>query len=320
MIHPAMTVGRQRAESHRGRRGERGQPHDRCYNAILNHTQYCLTRIPAGRSRRVDLGLTGKVAIVAASSRGLGLATATTLAREGAAVIMCSRDKVAIEASAERVRREATASENGGSALGIVADVTRPADVSRLVSETAARFGRIDILVTNSGGPPPGDFESFTDEDFQAALDLNLMSTLRLCKAVVPHMKAARGGSIVNITSISVKQPLDRLILSNTARAGVIGLAKSMANELGIYNIRVNNVAPGPTRTDRVIELARRRADSLGISIDEVIAQDWTGIPMGRIGEPEELANVVTFLASPAASYVTGSTIQVDGGMHRGIL
>lgn len=268
----------------------------------------------------MDLGLAGKVAIVAAASKGLGLASAVVLAREGASVMMCSRSAEAIDAAAEQVRREATTAENGGTACGTVADVTKPADIERLVSETLARFGRIDILVTNAGGPPPGSFETFDDTDFEDAIALNLLSTVRMCKAVIPHMKESGGGSIVNITSISVKQPLDRLILSNTARAGVIGLAKSMSNELGQYNIRVNNVAPGPTRTDRVLNLARARAESLGISMEDAVAGDWTGIPMGRLGEPEELANVVAFLASTAASYVTGVTVQVDGGMHRGIL
>lgn len=267
----------------------------------------------------MDLGLAGKVAIVCASSRGLGLATAISMAREGAMVMMCSRSLEAIEAAAERVRREATAAEHGGSAVGLAADVTVPEDVERLVAECVSRFGRVDVLVTNAGGPPAGEFETFSDTDFESAINLNLMSTIRLCRAVVPHMTAAGGGSIVNITSVSVKQPLDRLILSNTARAGVIGLAKSMANELGRFNIRVNNVAPGPTRTDRVLDLARPRAEAEGISVDEALARDWTGIPMGRLGEPEELANVVTFLASSAASYVTGATIQVDGGMYRGL-
>lgn len=268
----------------------------------------------------MDLGLAGKVAIVAAASRGLGLATAIALAREGTTVVMCSRSAEAIESAADQVRREAVAAENGGGAHGVVADVTRPNDIESLVGAAVARHGRVDILVTNAGGPPPGTFESFSDADFSSAIDLNLMSALRLAKAVVPHMIAGGGGSIVNITSISVKQPLDRLILSNTARAGVIGLAKTMANELGAHNIRVNNVAPGPTRTDRVLELARRRAQAEGIDVDEALNRDWTGIPLGRLGEPHELASVIAFLASPAASYVTGTTIQVDGGMSKGLL
>ncbi|MEX2314664.1 MAG: SDR family oxidoreductase, partial [Thermomicrobiales bacterium] len=200
------------------------------------------------------------------------------------------------------------------------ADVTKAEDILRLVETTIERFGRVDILVANAGGPPSGAFESFDDEAFVSAINLNLLSTLRLSQAVVPHMKAQGGGSIVNITSIAVKQPLDGLILSNTARSGVAGLAKSMANELGKYNIRVNNVGPGPTKTDRILDLAKQRAASLGITVDEALDRDWTGIPLGRLGEPEEFANVVTFLASPAASYVTGVFIQVDGGMYRGLL
>ena len=268
----------------------------------------------------MDLGLQGKVAIVAASSKGLGRACAAALARDGALVMMCSRDASAIEQAAETVRRSAVEAENGGDALGMVADVTKREDITRLVNETLARHGRVDILVNNAGGPPAGSFETFEEEAYVNAFNLNLMSTLRLSRAVVPHMRAQGGGSIVNITSISVKQPLDGLILSNTIRAGVVGLAKSMANELGRYNIRVNNVGPGPTRTDRILSLAQQRSQSLGISVEEALARDWQGIPLGRLGEPEEFANVVTFLASPAASYVTGVTMQVDGGMYRGLL
>ncbi|MEX1158845.1 MAG: SDR family oxidoreductase [Thermomicrobiales bacterium] len=268
----------------------------------------------------MDLGLSGKVAIVAASSKGLGRACATQLAREGATVVMCSRNQAAIEAAAGETQRAAIEAENGGSAHAVVADVTKAEDILRLVETTIERFGRVDILVANAGGPPSGAFESFDDEAFVSAINLNLLSTLRLSQAVVPHMKAQGGGSIVNITSIAVKQPLDGLILSNTARSGVAGLAKSMANELGKYNIRVNNVGPGPTKTDRILDLAKQRAASLGITVDEALDRDWTGIPLGRLGEPEEFANVVTFLASPAASYVTGVFIQVDGGMYRGLL
>lgn len=268
----------------------------------------------------MDLGLHGKVAIVAASSKGLGKATAICLAREGAKVVMCSRREDAIEAAAREAGQAAIEAENDGKAIGIAADVTTPDDIRRLVDTTVERFGRVDILINNAGGPPSGSFETFDEQAYLDAINLNLLSALRLSRAVVPHMKAQGGGSIVNITSIAVKQPLDGLILSNTARAGVTGLAKSMANELGKYNIRVNSVGPGPTRTDRVVDLAKQRAEAQGISVDEALSRDWTGIPLGRLGEPEEFANVVTFLASPAASYVSGVTVQVDGGMYRGLL
>jgi 3-oxoacyl-[acyl-carrier protein] reductase len=232
---------------------------------------------------------------------------------------MCSRSKERIEAAAGEVAAEAVRYENGGSAIGIEADVRVQADIDRLVAAAMERFGRIDILVNNAGGPPAGTFETLDAEAFQDAVELNLMSTVRLSKAVVPIMKQQGGGAIVNITSISVKQPIEGLILSNTARAGVIGLAKTMASELGPHGIRVNNVGPGPTRTDRIVDLARQRAESAGIKLDDALADDASAIPLGRLGEPEEFANVVTFLASPAASYVTGITLQVDGGLYRGL-
>lgn len=263
----------------------------------------------------MDLQLTRKVALVAAASKGLGRAVATELAREGAGVALFSRERERIQQAAEAIR-----AETGGQLLPLVADARAPEDIQRVVAETVAHFGGLDILVTNAGGPPPGTFEDFGEQDFLDAIELNLMSTVRMCLAVVPHLKARGGGSIVTITSVAVKQPLQNLILSNTARTGVVGLVKSLANELGPYNIRVNNVGPGPTRTDRILQTARFRAEQSGRPLEEVLQENSRGIPLGRLGEPDEFARVVVFLASPAASYVTGSTLLVDGGLYAGSL
>jgi 3-oxoacyl-[acyl-carrier protein] reductase len=263
----------------------------------------------------MDLGLTGKIAIVAASSKGLGRAVATTLAREGALVTINGRDAASLTETARAIR-----DETGSDVLAITGDMTNPQHIEWLVSETVNRRGGLDVLVCNAGGPPGGDFASFpTDDPWQKAIELNLMSTLRLSRAAIPHLQE-RGGSITNIVSTSVKQPLPGLILSNTARTAVIGLAKSLANELAGKNIRVNSVCPGSMMTDRIRSLAANRAQSAGKSVDDVLAEDAKAIPMGRIGNPQEFANAVVFLASPAASYVTGVTLQVDGGIVKGLM
>jgi 3-oxoacyl-[acyl-carrier protein] reductase len=264
----------------------------------------------------VDLGLKGKVAIVAASSKGLGRATATTLAREGALVTVNGREAASLAKTAQAIR-----DETGGDVIEVPGDMTNPADVQNLIDETVRQRGGLDILVCNAGGPPPGTFATFTDDEpWLNAINLNLMSTLRLSRAAIPHLEARGGGSITNIVSTSVKQPIGHLILSNTARTAVIGLAKSMALEFAEKNIRVNNICPGLTLTDRVISLAERRSQQSGKSIDEELAADARSVPMGRLGNPQEFANVVTFFASPAASYVTGVTVQVDGGTVKSLL
>ncbi len=262
----------------------------------------------------MDLGLNGRVALVAAASRGLGKAIAWELAREGADVAICARGREQLRQTAEEI-----AQDTGRRVLAVVADVTQAQEIAGLVTAVVEKFGRLDILVNNAGGPPPGPFASFSDEDWRNALDLNLLSTVRLSRAVIPFMRANGWGRIINLTSVSVKQPLSDLVLSNAARSGVIGLAKTLALELAPDGITVNSVCPGFTMTERVEELARARAAREGRSVKEVLAGYEAQIPMGRLGLPEELAALVAFLASERAAYITGVAIQVDGGFVRGV-
>jgi len=263
----------------------------------------------------MDLGLKGKVALVAASSAGIGRAVALGLAAEGAAVACCARTAATLEETAGDIRRR-----TGAEVLAIPTDLTRPEEIRRLVEGACDRFGRIDILVNNAGGPKPGTFADLAERDWQEAITLTLLSTLRLAAAVIPRMQQQRGGRIIHIMSVSIKQPLDNLILSNTLRAGVCGLAKSLANELGRDGILVNTVCPGATMTDRFVAVHRGVAERRGVPVEEVIAARAKEVPLGRIGTPEEVANLVVFLASERASYITGCTIPVDGGFTRGLL
>lgn len=263
----------------------------------------------------MDLGLQGKCAIVCAASKGLGRATALSLAREGARVAICARTSGPLEQTAAAIR-EVT----GATLVPIVADVSRPDDVDRLVAEAARQLGAIDILITNTGGPKSAAFTSLSDEDWREAIDSLLMSVVRLSRAVIPHMRRRGGGRIINITSISAKQPVEGLVLSNALRAGITGLARTIANELAPENILVNCVAPGYTATDRVVELADAAAAREGISAEAVQQRTIAGIPMRRLATTEEFADVVAFLASGRASYVTGTTLQIDGGYVRGLL
>jgi len=263
----------------------------------------------------VDLGLKDRVALVAAASRGLGKAAAWELAREGARVAICARGEDALRAAAREI-----AEDTGGEVFPVAADVTDPSDIKRLVTAVEEQFGRIDILVSNAGGPPTGAFADFNDNAWEAALQLNLLSTVRLCRAVLPGMRARNWGRIVNIISASVKQPMDGLILSSAARSAVVGMAKTLSNECAAQGITVNNVCPGYTLTDRVKNLAEKQAAKDGKSVQEIIEGFAAEIPARRLGRPQELAALVVFLASERASYITGTTIQIDGGYVRSLL
>lgn len=263
----------------------------------------------------MDLGLKGKVALVAAASRGLGKAVAWELAREGARVVVCAREENVLQATASEI-----ASDTGAEVFPVVADVTKPDDIKALISSVEDRFGQIDILVNNAGGPPTGAFLDFDDAAWEEALRLNLLSTIRLCRAVLPGMRTRGWGRIVNITSASVKQPMDGFVLSSAARSGVVGMAKTLANECAAEGITVNNVCPGYTLTDRVKHLAEEQATKEGKTVQEVIERFAADIPARRLGRPEELAALVVFLASERAAYITGTTIQVDGGYVKSLL
>jgi 3-oxoacyl-[acyl-carrier protein] reductase len=263
----------------------------------------------------MDLGIKNKVALVTAASRGLGRAVAEELAAEGAALVICSRRPETIA----RVAHEIEAA-TGATVLGLAADVSKADDVARLVKATIQRFGRIDILVTNAGGPPAGPFESFTLDQWEAATQLLLHSAVELARHVLPGMKEQRWGRILNITSIAVKQPVDNLVLSNSLRAAVTGFARTLANEVASYGITVNNIMPGYTRTERVEELSRMMAAKEDISPAEFVARWEKEIPMRRIGEPREFAALAAFLVSERASYITGTSIPVDGGWIKSLL
>ena len=257
----------------------------------------------------MDLGLKNKVALVAASSHGLGRAVAEELAAEGASLIICGRNTTDIEHAAAEIEER-----TGVEVLGLAADVSRPDDVSRLVDSGLTRFGHIDILITNAGGPPTGTFETLTREEWESATRLTFFSAIELARHVLPGMKERRWGRILNITSITVKQPVEGLMLSNSLRAGLTGFARTLANEVATYGITVNNILPGYTRTERVEELATQMAAKQGITAAEFKAKWEQEIPMRRLGEPREFAALATFLVSERASYITGTSFQVDGG------
>ncbi len=264
----------------------------------------------------MDLGLAGKVAVVSAASKGLGRAVATEFAREGARVAICARKQDVIARVAAEI-----AKQTGAEVFGVAADVSRAEDCATFVGETAKRFGGVDVLVSNAGGPPPGRFEDLDDAAWQRAVDVTLFSAIRLTREALPHLRRSTG-SIVYLTSTTVRQPTQyvNLILSNAIRTGVTGMAKTLSADLAKDGIRVNTVQPGRIDTERIKELDTDTAKRRGVTIEEVTKDYHRIIPLGRYGRPEEFAAVVVFLASAKASYVTGTSVQVDGGMVASLL
>ena len=263
----------------------------------------------------MDLGIKGKVALVAAASKGLGRAVAEELAAEGASLILCARGEAALQQTCAAIE-----AAHGVPVLGIVADVATLAGIAKVTEAALSRFGQVDILVTNAGGPPAGTFEQHSAATWEAVTKLLLTSVVELTRAVLPGMKERGWGRILNITSITVKQPVAGLMLSNSLRAAVTGFARTLATEVAPLGITVNNILPGYTRTDRVEHLAQATADKEGISPAEATTR-WTNeIPMQRLGEPAEFAALAAFLCSARASYITGSSIAVDGGWIKSLV
>jgi len=263
----------------------------------------------------MDLGIKGKVALVAGASKGLGRAVALGLAREGVSLALCARDEEHLAEAATAIAEETEAT-----VWMRPTDVSRPEEITLFVREAVAHYGTVHILVNNAGGPPSATFFELTDDHWQQAVQLNLLSAIWLTREAVPHMQKERWGRIINMTSVAVKQPIEGLMLSNAVRAGVVGFAKTLANELAADNILVNNVCPGYILTDRVRELSKVLAEKRNESPESIIRTWEESIPLRRLGEVEEFANLVVFLASERASYITGNSIQIDGGYYRGLL
>ncbi len=262
----------------------------------------------------MEFGLKRKVALVSAASQGLGRAAAFAFAREGCKVAICARNAGALEDAAKAMREETNAD-----VIAVAADVSRADGVKAFVDRAVGSFGGVDILVPNAGGPPPGGFEALADDQWAKGWELTFQSTVRLVRACLPSMRQRGGGAIVAILSMSVRQPIDNLVLSNSLRLGVVGALKTLAREVAKDRIRVNGVAPGWIATDRTIQLHRARAEKEHRRIEDVQAAALQEIPMGRMGTPEEVADLIAFLASDRAAYITGVIAQIDGGLYRGI-
>jgi 3-oxoacyl-[acyl-carrier protein] reductase len=264
----------------------------------------------------MDLGLSGKVALVTAASQGIGRATALAFAREGARLAICARDAAALERAAGEIR------SLGAECEPVRCDLTDAAQIEAMVARVVSRFGTVHALVNNAGGPPPGRFDQVSDADWQRAFELTLMSAVRTTRAVLPHMRRQRWGRVVNVSSYSVRQPIPDIMLSNSLRLGVAGWAKTLAGEVARDNVLINTVGPGWTRTDRVTQMLASRAGAASAggtgasrTAADVEAEIVRGVPIGRLGEPDEIADVVVFLASERASFVTGTLLPVDGGV-----
>jgi 3-oxoacyl-[acyl-carrier protein] reductase len=263
----------------------------------------------------MELGIKGRTVLVTASSKGIGKAIAEAFAGEGCRVAICSRNKEDLIATSDEIKRR-----YDNEPFWCVCDLNKPKDIENTVNAVVKNFGSIDILVNNCGGPIAGFFRELSDKDWEEGFEQVLMSTIRFSNHVIPDMIFKEWGRIINITSVSVKQPIDNLVLSNSLRSGVVGLAKSLSNELAQYNITVNSVAPGYTLTNRLYDLAVSRAKKSGSSHEEILSDIAKKIPMERLARPEEIASVVLFLASVQAGYVTGNTIQVDGGWVKSLM
>lgn len=263
----------------------------------------------------MDLGLQGKRALLTGASKGLGFATARRLALEGCQVAINSRDPKSLSNAANTIEEESNLT-----ALALPGDITDPAVPEKLVQQAVEALGGLDLLFTNSGGPPSGKFENLDDAAWLQAVELNLMCHVRLIRAALPYLRQSSSPSVLTVTSYSVKQPLPFLVLSNSVRAATVGLTKSLAIELGNDGIRFNSILPAWTQTERVINLMAYRAQARGTTTEEEVAKQAQESPLGRIGMPEEFANAAVFLLSPAASFITGLMMTVDGGMYKGTL